>query len=104
MSAMLALRRWIVCECWLRPPEVTRGRWRSAAVAFGPAEPGRTDPAQQLPGVDGHGAGRNQQLVAVAGNVVVVVVEAALGNAIGPRERVQLGVGYVADQVRPDPA
>ncbi len=72
----------------LDPDAVRLLRW-SSPVPLGSPQTRRTDPAEQLPGVDRHGPGVDQHLVALAGNVVVVVVEAAFRDAVGRREVVQ---------------
>ena len=77
---------------------------RGSAAALAPPQPGDGQPAHQLARGDRLGTGGDDLVVPLGGHVVVVPVEAALGDAERPGEDVQLVVVGVAGQVRPEPA
>ena len=68
------------------------------------AQSGLLKAAQEFASSHGHRALRHEVRDAVLGHVVVVVVEAAPRDPRRCREGVELFVGLVADQVRPDGA
>nr|WP_240897060.1 hypothetical protein [Kineococcus vitellinus] len=70
---------------------------------LGGAQPGGAQAHQQLAGADPLGAGGDGALDEVGGDVVVVTLEGAPGQAEGGGEGVQLLGGGVAGQVRPPP-
>ncbi len=76
----------------------------SVAVACADAEPGGTQPSDELARADELGPEREELLVALGRHVVVVQVEAPRGDPRGRGEGVELLERAVADQVPPDPA
>ena len=77
---------------------------RASGTGLLRTEPRRQQPTEQLPRADRLRTGRDGDRVEVLGDVVVVALERAPRDAELPRdEGVQLLVGDVADQVRPQP-
>ncbi len=69
----------------------------------GAAQPGRPQPAHQLPAGDGHGPELDGPLAVVGGHVVVIALEDPAGQAQLRGEAMQLVVAVVADQMGPVP-
>ena len=91
----------------LRGRTIARGACLSPASqrkSLPPPEPRRDEARHELTGGDRGGAGGDDVVVPLGGDVVVVAVEAALGDAQAPGEDVQLVEVRVAHQMRPHAA
>ena len=90
--------------CRLRNARSLLGLILLPTVLLGSAQSRGVQSAEQFSRVDRDRAGFDQPLLSIAGDVVVIMVEAAFGNGVRRGEGVQLVEGCVTDQVCPHPA